>query len=75
MRILLREFFQFKWLICVVIGMAFGYIVGSHHSASALAQCREQNAVLTNDLTGAVKRGVILETNLILCKENKNASH
>ena len=61
-------------LLCAAIGISGGYLAGLQRSSRALARCQEQNAVLTNDLGYAVQRGVILETNLTLCKEHKNAT-
>lgn len=62
-------------LLCAVIGIGGGYLAGTQRSSRALVRCQEQNAVLTNDLGRAVQRGVILETNLTLCKEHADASH
>jgi hypothetical protein len=64
-----------KLSVCVVLAIGFGYLVGRYHSRQLLAHCQQQNAMFTNDLNRAVTRGVILETNLTLCKENKDVSH
>jgi hypothetical protein len=74
--LLRRPAFQIIALLsCLLIGATVGYIAGRHYQNLALAKCKEQNAVLTDDLTRAVKYGVILETNLILCKEHRDATH
>src|SRR5687767_5286689 len=58
-------------IILILIAFLVGAFVSHYRSQHALAICKDQNLGLARDLGSAVKRGVILETNLNLCQENK----
>lgn len=56
----------------IVLAFVAGWLIEWRLSHNALSRCQAQNEVLTNDLMHAVGRGVLLETNLTLCKEQNN---
>jgi uncharacterized membrane protein len=61
-------------LIAIFILFAFlaGCFVGTMYSNRQIAKCQEEKRVLTEDLTKAVKRGVLMEANFNLCRERES---
>jgi hypothetical protein len=54
-------------IVSVAVSFGAGYTAGSRH----LSDCQAQNKILFDDLMRAVKRGIVVETNLILCEQSK----
>lgn len=60
-----------RLIVTLIIAFLAGALVGYVQSQRALANCKSQNRELAKDLGNAVTRGITLEANLNLCKENK----
>lgn len=58
-------------LILIILSLTLAFEVGYILGAREVQSCEARNQMLFDDLSVAVKRGVILETNLSLCKEQQ----
>lgn len=59
------------FLLIFVLGVVLAFAAGMFWNHKQLNRCQLENKKLVNDLAHAVQRGVTMEANLNLCREQK----